>query len=115
MSPEVPHHPAVNALVCQGPTLDILLLRDLFHSLIECSRLFQLDPHFREEVHQALQRLPTLHIGQVGQIQEWNKDWDNNADLHNRHLYVFSFLFSKRERWVFRLALICIVSIPVSQ
>jgi hypothetical protein len=58
MSPEVPHHVQINAVVCQGPTLDILLLKDLFNSVIQTSRLFNIDQLFREEVEQVFYQLP---------------------------------------------------------
>jgi alpha-L-fucosidase 2 len=92
MSPEVAHHIQLNAVVCQGPTLDILLIKDLFNSVIEISILFNIDLTFREEVEQALNQLPPLQIGHLGQLQEWFQDWDEGADLHNRHMFVsFSF------------------------
>ena len=86
MSPEVPHHAQLNAVVCAGPTLDILLLKDLFSAVIEASIMFDIDASFRQEVQQTLEQLPPLQIGQVGQLQEWFKDWDQTADLHNRHM-----------------------------
>ncbi|CAF3408893.1 unnamed protein product [Rotaria sp. Silwood1] len=86
MSPEIAHHVQLNAVVCQGPTLDILLIKDLFNSVIETSRLFNIDSSFREEVQQAYNQLPPLQIGQLGQLQEWFQDWDQLADLHNRHM-----------------------------
>ncbi|CAF3486675.1 unnamed protein product [Adineta steineri] len=86
MSPEVAHHAELGAVVCAGPTLDILLIKDLFHSIIETSILFNIDLSFREEVQNAMNQLPPLQIGQLGQLQEWFEDWDQVADLHNRHM-----------------------------
>ncbi|CAF2106436.1 unnamed protein product [Rotaria magnacalcarata] len=86
MSPEVPHHVQLNAVVCQGPTLDILLIKDLFHSIIETSRLFNIDVEFREEIQQVFNQLAPLQIGKLGQLQEWFQDWDQSADIHNRHM-----------------------------
>ncbi len=86
MSPEVPHHVQLNAVVCEGPTLDILLIKDLFNSVIQTSILFNIDLQFREEVQQALDQLPPLQIGKLGQLQEWFHDWDQQADIHNRHM-----------------------------
>ena len=87
MSPEVPHHVQTNAVVCHGPTLDILLIKDLFNSLIQSSILFNIDQDFRQEVQTMLNQLPPLQIGKLGQLQEWFEDWDEVADVHNRHLY----------------------------
>jgi alpha-L-fucosidase 2 len=95
MSPEISHHVELNAVVCEGPTLDILLLKDLFNSVIQTSIIFNIDSIFREQVQQALDQLPPLQIGQLGQLQEWFQDWDQSADLHNRHMFVF-FHLSRR-------------------
>jgi len=86
ISPEVAHHVQLNVSVCAGPTLDILLLKDLFHAVIQTSLLFDIDAPFREEVQKALDRLPPLQIGHLGQLQEWLEDWDDQADQHNRHM-----------------------------
>ena len=40
-----------------------------------------------------MNQLPPLQIGQLGQLQEWFQDWDQSADVHNRHMFV-SFHFS---------------------
>jgi alpha-L-fucosidase 2 len=93
MSPEVPHHVQSNAVVCEGPTLDILLIKDLFNSVIQTSILFNIDLQFRQEIEQALNQLPPLQIGQLGQLQEWFQDWDQSADIHNRHMSLFICFF----------------------
>jgi alpha-L-fucosidase 2 len=93
MSPEVPHHVQLNAVVCEGPTLDILLIKDLFNAVIQTETLFNIDSLFREEVQQALNQLPPLQIGKLGQLQEWFQDWDQQADINNRHMLVLNFLF----------------------
>ena len=89
MSPEIAHHVQLGAVVCEGPTLDILLLKDLFNSVIQTSILFNIDLTFREEVQQAFNQLPPIQIGQLGQIQEWFQDWDEVGDVHNRHMFVY--------------------------
>ncbi len=94
ISPEIAHHVQLHAVVCEGPTLDILLLKDLFNSVIQTSILFNIDLTFREQVQQALNQLPPLQIGQLGQIQEWFQDWDQLADVHNRHMFVY-FIFNQ--------------------
>ncbi len=86
MSPEVAHHQQLNAVVCQGPTLDILLIKDLFHSVIQTSILFNIDQTFRKQIEELLNQLPPLQIGKLGQLQEWFEDWDEQADQHNRHM-----------------------------
>lgn len=114
MSPEIAHHVNINAVVCHGPTLDILLIKDLFNSVIQTSILFDIDSEFREEIQQTLKQLPPLQIGQLGQIQEWFEDWDEVADVHNRHMYIIDFKsYSKMFFLSIKLGLICIVFIQV--
>lgn len=86
MSPEVPHHVSVNGVVCAGPTLDNLLLRDLFNAVIQSSLLLNVDATFRDEVEKTVNLLPPIKIGHLGQLQEWLADWDEYADVHNRHM-----------------------------
>jgi alpha-L-fucosidase 2 len=108
MSPEVPHHVELNAVVCEGPTLDILLLKDLFNSVIQASILFNIDSTFREQVQQALDQLPPLQIGPLGQIQEWFQDWDEVSDVRNRHMFVYFIFHQFFIKFSFK-GLICIV------
>jgi alpha-L-fucosidase 2 len=110
ISPEIAHHAQLKAVVCQGPTLDMHLLKDLFHSVIQTSILFNIDLEFREQVQQALNQLPPVQIGQLGQIQEWFEDWDEQADIHNRHMFV-SFCFEIISKIFSFQGLICIVFI----
>ena len=86
VSPEVSHHVAQGAYVCAGPTMDMQLLRDLFDACAQASALLGLDAEFRREVQAARARLAPMQIGHLGQLQEWLKDWDATADLHNRHV-----------------------------
>ena len=86
LSPEVPHHAAEGAWLCAGPTLDEEILRDLFASCIKASELLGVDADFRKEVAAARERLAPLQIGHLGQLQEWLADWDDTADMHNRHV-----------------------------
>ncbi|MEV0847685.1 glycoside hydrolase N-terminal domain-containing protein [Streptomyces sp. NPDC049954] len=86
VSPEVAHHAEGGGYVCAGPTLDTELLRDLFTSCAEAAKVLHVDPDFRAAVLAARARLAPLQVGHLGQLQEWLKDWDDTADLHNRHV-----------------------------
>ena len=85
VSPEVPHHAAIGAYICAGPTMDMQILRDLFDACAEASELIGVDADFRTQVRAARARLAPMQIGHLGQLQEWLEDWDATADLHNRH------------------------------
>ncbi|MDF2959217.1 MAG: alpha-L-fucosidase [Paenibacillus sp.] len=71
--------------VTKGSTMDLLLIRDLFSHCIEVSRILQQDPAFREQLEQALTRMPPLSIGKYGQLQEWDEDFDELEPGH-RHI-----------------------------
>ncbi|CAF1127122.1 unnamed protein product, partial [Didymodactylos carnosus] len=86
MSPEVPHHNNIGAVVCNGPTMDLLLVGDLFDACIQASELLNIDADFRKETQAARDRLAPMQIGHLGQLQEWLEDWDAVADIHNRHM-----------------------------
>jgi alpha-L-fucosidase 2 len=66
-------------------TMDMSIIRELFTAVIKTSVLLQTDEAFRNQVIAAKGKLYPFHIGQYGQLQEWNKDWDDPNDKH-RHL-----------------------------
>ncbi len=75
--------------VCEGPTIDMQILRDLFANLIAASEVLDLDKDFRSQVAKTRARLAPMKIGRHGQLQEWLMDWDNPKDEHSHvsHLY----------------------------
>ncbi|MDQ8203519.1 glycoside hydrolase family 95 protein [Pelagicoccus sp. SDUM812003] len=88
-SPENAHHPGVTNAA--GPTMDNAILRDLFSAVVQASEELGVDEAFREEVESAAERLPPFKIGEAGQLQEWQFDWDLEAPerdhRHVSHLY----------------------------
>jgi alpha-L-fucosidase 2 len=72
-----------------GITMDNQLLFELFNNLISASETLNIDPDFADTLRQTVKRLPPMHIGQHGQLQEWLFDWDNPDDKHRHvsHLY----------------------------
>lgn len=86
ISPEVPHHNTLNVTACAGPTMDMQLLRDLFSAVAQASDVLGEDSNFRAQVLAARQRLAPMQIGHLGQLQEWLEDWDELADMKNRHV-----------------------------
>ena len=89
MSPE--HlHPYGNT-ICAGPTMDLEILRDLFDECVTAADTLGVDPDFRAQVAADRARLAPLRIGQAGQLQEWQADWDLQAPeprhRHVSHLY----------------------------
>jgi alpha-L-fucosidase 2 len=89
ISPEN-RHPA-NVAVCAGPTMDMLLLRDLFSHCIEAAKILGIDDEFSRQLAAVRARLAPMQVGKAGQLQEWLEDWDMEAPeqqhRHVSHLY----------------------------
>ena len=71
--------------ISMATTMDMSIIRDLFNNCIQTLSILNIDPEFKEQLDQTMQRLYPFHIGQYGQLQEWFKDWDDPNDQH-RHL-----------------------------
>ncbi|MFD8077275.1 glycoside hydrolase N-terminal domain-containing protein [Streptomyces sp. NPDC059718] len=89
VSPENAHHNGVSA--CAGPTMDNQILRDLFDGYLSaCDTLGAPSPYV-DRVRAARDQLPPMKIGALGQLQEWQEDWDAGAPerqhRHVSHLY----------------------------
>ncbi len=67
-----------------GPTCDSVLVRDLFTSCIESSRILDTDAELRGRLQAALGLLPPLRSGKHGQLMEWLEDFDEAIPNH-RH------------------------------
>jgi alpha-L-fucosidase 2 len=68
-----------------GTTADMALIRGLFQKIIEAAETLKIDPDFRDEVREALDRLYLYQIGHKGNLQEWYYDWEDNDPRH-RHM-----------------------------
>jgi alpha-L-fucosidase 2 len=86
LSPENTH-PEAHTSICAGPTMDLEILSDLFTNCIRASEILGTDKNFAAQVAATRAKLAPLQIGHAGQLQEWLKDWDLEAqDLHHRHV-----------------------------
>jgi alpha-L-fucosidase 2 len=89
LSPENVH--GHGGSLCAGPTMDMSILRDLFDQTSMAAELLGTDTHFVAEMHTARARLAPFKIGHLGQLQEWQEDWDADAPEQNHrhvsHLY----------------------------
>jgi alpha-L-fucosidase 2 len=85
MSPENKHPGGTS--ICAGPAMDGEILRDLFARTADAAKTLGRDAGFRGELAAAAARLTPLKIGKAGQLQEWQEDWDMEAeDIHHRHV-----------------------------
>lgn len=85
LSPENRH--PFGASLCAGPAMDAQLLRDLFDQVVEAARLLQTDAALSTALQAMRKRLPPHRVGEAGQLQEWQADWDMQApERHHRHV-----------------------------
>ena len=61
--------------VTLGPTMDNIILRELFEDALDCARLLGLDWQWPCTVRDALRRRPPVRISSTGTIQEWLEDY----------------------------------------
>lgn len=89
MSPENSPAARPGLSIDAGVTMDNQLLFDLFSATIRAASLLKDDPAFADTLRMKRDRLPPMHIGRYGQLQEWLKDLDNPDDHHRHvsHLY----------------------------
>jgi alpha-L-fucosidase 2 len=75
----------VEGRLCFGPTMDNMIVRDLFTATTRASEILKLDEPLRAEIQKAMSRLPETKIGKHGQIMEWLEDYDEPEPGH-RHI-----------------------------
>ena len=71
--------------LCVGPTMDSMIIRDIFTSCIEFSKLLNLEDELTETLETMLEKLPKPTIGKHGQLMEWYEDYDE-AEPGHRHI-----------------------------
>ena len=72
-----------------GVTMTNQIIFELFSSTIKAAEILKKDAAFVDTLKQMRKRLPPMHIGQYGQLQEWLDDIDDPKDSHRHisHLY----------------------------
>jgi len=75
--------------VSAGSTMDMAIIRDLFHNCIEASRLLELDEELRKEWKAAAARLLPYAMDAEGKLQEWSEPYPEAEPGHRHvsHLY----------------------------
>ncbi len=69
-----------------GATMDIAIIRDLFGNCIRATEILGIDPEFRQELKEALDRLLPYQVsGKTGRLQEWVEDYEE-AEPGHRHM-----------------------------
>lgn len=72
-----------------GTTMDNQIVFDMLSVAIRAADILKTDAAFADSLRSVRRRLPPMHIGQYGQLQEWLDDLDNPEDNHRHvsHLY----------------------------
>ena len=65
--------------------MDMSIMWDLFTNLIDASTALNTDADFRKLLTEKRTKFYPLHIGRKGNLQEWNKDWED-VDPQHRHV-----------------------------
>jgi alpha-L-fucosidase 2 len=78
--PDGTHHSLTMA-----PTMDIEILRELLTRTLDAGRILGEDAAFLKQVEDARGKLPPFAIGKLGQLQEWQRDYEENEPGH-RHI-----------------------------
>jgi alpha-L-fucosidase 2 len=71
--------------VVMGPTMDNEILCELFTRTLDAGRILGEDSDFLKQVETARAKLPGFAIGRFGQLQEWQRDYDE-AEPGHRHI-----------------------------
>lgn len=89
MSPENAPQAHQGSSLDAGTTMTNQIIFDVFSSTIRASQLLNQDQAFADTLRQMRDRLPPMHIGRHGQLQEWLEDIDDPNDHHRHvsHLY----------------------------
>ena len=72
-----------------GTTMDNQIAFDVFSTTIRAAELLKKDAAFVDTLKQMRSKLPPMHVGHFGQLQEWLDDVDDPDDHHRHvsHLY----------------------------
>ena len=85
MSPENAPKAHGESSLDAGVTMTNQIVFDVFTTAIEAAEILNRDAAFADSLKALRNRLPPMHIGQHGQLQEWLDDVDDPTD-HHRHI-----------------------------
>lgn len=77
------------ATMVMGPTMDHMIIRQLFENTIEASLILDVDAGFRKSLSNALKKLAPTRTTADGRIMEWTRNFDEPEPGHRHisHLY----------------------------
>jgi alpha-L-fucosidase 2 len=103
MSPENAPKAHQGSSLDAGTTMTNQIVFDVFSSTIRAAEILKKDKAFVDTLRKMRDRLPPMHIGQHGQLQEWLDDIDDPNDKH-RHISHLYGLFPSNQISAYRTA-----------
>ena len=75
--------------ICAACTMDTQIARDALTQALRAAEVLGSDSVWQQQLRAAIAKLPSMRIGQYGQLQEWRDDIDDPQDQHRHisHLY----------------------------
>lgn len=73
------------ATMVMGPTMDHMIIRDLFQNTVAAAKVLNKDAAFRKKLEDMLTRLAPTKIGSDGRIMEWTEEFAE-PDPGHRHI-----------------------------
>lgn len=77
------------ATMVMGPTMDHMIIRDLFTNTINAARVLGIDNAFRQTLQQTMQKLAPTRIGSDGRIMEWTEEFKEPEPGHRHISHLF--------------------------
>ena len=79
----------MNCALFGGVAMDNQMVYDVLKNTAEAARVLGIDADFASQIDALKMRLTPYKIGQYGQVQEWQEDWDreNTSHRHLSHLW----------------------------
>lgn len=77
------------ASVCEGSTMDIAIIRNLFTNTIHASKILNKDEAFRKMLVEKKNKLRKYAIGSKGQLLEWDKEYEESEPQHRHVSHLF--------------------------
>jgi len=74
------------ASICEGPTIDNQIIRELFGNVITAGNTLRIDSSFCDSLRQKIKQLPPVgRISKDGRLMEWLEEY-KETDIHHRHI-----------------------------
>lgn len=78
------------ATMVMGPTMDHMIIRDLFQNTIKAGKILNTDRAFGKKLEAILERIPPTQIGNDGRIMEWTEAFKENEPGHRHISHLFA-------------------------